>query len=467
MQREAERAKYDAPPYHELELGGEKIRIVGRGIYTEKHFGQLSETIVEHFKTQVLGKKWLEDEGRRPAEQQHIIMRWLSAWDDLRQHGSTEGRKEGEVRYVPLTGEAQELIALADDASRIMQTENRFPDKLRKRLINRRGFQGARYEVAVAATFIRCNFEIQWIDERTGLANKLGKRCEFNAIHKVTGEIIAVEAKSRHRIGTLHEEGAAPHPSALRADVGDLYRKAVRKNPEDKPFAIFIDINLPQQPERPGLDKTWVADIMAMLEQYANANPDDPAPFSFLFVTNFAWHYKGRNIAGASENMFIYIPGAPFQISRETFDAIGRAIKDYGILPSGHLRTGSNQPLAIPDSARHVTVDLTVMTNSQSRATIGQGRTIGQGYRPSYDAPHMEPQPVEIPVLEGTKVKDVIGVWYEPIENIEGLDGFERLDVAPRTDEHKSTHFDLLASSKRGVAKEVKIRVHILYQGET
>jgi hypothetical protein len=76
----------------------------------------------------------------------------------------------------------------------------------------------------------------------------------------------------------------------------------------------------------------------------------------------------------------------------------------------------------------------------------------------------LEPQPVEIPVLEGTKVKEVIGVWYEPIENSAGLDGFEHLNVAPRTDEHKSTHFNLLVSSRRGVATETKIRVHVLYE---
>jgi hypothetical protein len=164
----------------------------------------------------------------------------------------------------------------------------------------------------------------------------------------------------------------------------------------------------------------------------------------------------------------VYLPESQtaFPVLWETFDAIGKAVKDYGKFPSGYLRTNSIFPLPVPVSANNVTVDLTVSTYSQSQSMRGRDRTLGEGYRSSYDAPHLEPQPVEIPVLGGTTVREVIGVWYEAIENSHGLDGFERLDVAPRTDEHRTTHFNLLASSRRGVATETKIRVHILYEAE-
>lgn len=276
MRQEAEEAKYEAPPYREVDLGGQKIRFVGKGIYPERQSGQLCESIVRHFKSQVLGEKWLEDEARKPAGQQHIVMRWLAGWDELLQRAVREEGKPGERIYVPLTGETQELIALADDACRILQKENRFPKKLRERLLNRRQFQGVRYEVAVAATFIRCNFDVEWINDKTGPANKAGKRCEFNAVQRVTGEAVAVEAKSRHRRGTLHEEGVATDPAGLLAEVDGLYKKAVEKNPGDMPFAIFIDVNLPHQPGHLGLDKTWAAEIRETLEQYAKANPGVP-----------------------------------------------------------------------------------------------------------------------------------------------------------------------------------------------
>lgn len=466
MQKEVEEAKYAPPKYHELELGGQKIRIVGRGIYPEESAGQSSNAVVEHFESQVLGKKWLEDEKREPAARRHIIMRWLSAWDELHQQARSQNSQNGERVYVPLSGEAQELLALADDASRILQTEKRLPEKLRNRLRNRQEFEGARYEIAVAGVFIRCNFDVEWIDDKTGTTNKLGKRCEFNAVHKVTGEIIAVEVKRRRRQGAIHEEGGAVDPLSLRADIEPLYRKAVEKRPNDTAFAIFIDVNLPFEPEHQGMEKIWIDDVKATLQRYAKANPSDPAPFSFLFVTNFAWHFGARDVAGTTENFFVYLPESQtaFPVPWETFDAIGKAVRDYGKLPSGYLRTNSIFPLPVPASANHVTTDLTVSTYSQSQAVRAGNRTIGEGYRSSYDAPHLEPQPVEIPVLEGTKVKEVIGVWYEPIENSDGLDGFEHMNVAPRTDEHKTTHFNLLVSSRRGVATETKIRVHVLYQ---
>jgi hypothetical protein len=464
MQQDVEKAKYNPPKYHEVELGGQKIRIVGRGVYSGESLPPLGHTIIEHFKSQVLGQKWLEEEAKKPDEKRHIIIRWLSAWDDLRKSGSQNEDASKTKAYLSLTGETQELIALADDASRILQTENRFPKKLRERLINLREFQGARYELAVAATFIRCNFNVEWINDKTGPTNKLGKRYEFNAVHNVTKEVIAVEAKSRRRKGTLHEEGERPDLATLKANVDKLYKEAVTQGPDDKPFAIFIDINLPHQPELQGMDKTWIAEVMAMLRQYGERYTTEPVPFTFLFATNFAWHYKGQGTAGIPENMFVYNTSTPFQVSKQTFDAIGQAVRDYGKLPSGYLMTNSMWSLPIPEGAHHVTVDLTVSTNSQSRAKVGERRTIGQGYRSSYDAPNMVPQPVEIPVTEGTSVKEIVGIWYEPVDGHEGLEGFERFDVAPRTDEHKNTHFDLLVSSRRGVLAEVKIRVHILYR---
>lgn len=464
MQREMEEAKYEPPKYHEVELGGHKIRIVGRGVYTSKSLGPLSDTIIEHFKTQVLGQKWLDNEAQNPSGERHVILRWLTAWENHRQRGMEQGGTSSAPAYLPISGEVQELIALADDASRVLQTENRFPRKLRERLINIREFQGARYELAVAATFIRCNFRVDWVNDKTGPSNRHGKRYEFNAIHNATKEVVAVEAKSRRRKGTLHEEGEMPDLSGLKADVDRLYKEAAMQGPDDKPFAIFIDINLPHQPERLGMDKTWVEEIWSMLRQYGESNTAGPVPFSFLFATNFAWHYRGREIAGIPENMFVFNASAPFQVSQRTFDAIGQAVRDYGKLPSGYLRTNSMWPLPVPEAAEHVTVDLIVSTNAQSQAMRGSGRTIGQGYRSSYDAPHMTTQPIKIPVKDGTSVNEVLGVWYERVEGAEGLEGFERFDVGVRTDEHRLTHFDLLTSSRRGVATEVKIRVHVLYK---
>lgn len=465
-QLKLEQSKYRAPEYHEFELGGQKFRIVGRGLYPQPHSGQLGDVIVEHFKTQVLGKKWLEEEGRKSADDKHIVARWLTAWDELRAKGHEAARASETQTYSPITGEAQELLALADDASRLLQTEKNFPKKLRTRLLNRNEFQGARYELAIAATFVRTNFRIEWIDDRTGPVNALGKRYDFNAIHQVTGEAIAVETKSRRRKGRLHEAGAAKDEAELSADVYNLYKEATHQNPGDRPFAIFIDINLPHQPTRSGMDKTWTSEVEDILKRYGAANPDDPAPFSFVFFTNFAWHFRGREVAHAPEHFFSFVPGAAHQISKQTFDAIGWAVNGYGSLPGGYLKSGSIYPLEVPASAHEVTTEITVMTQVQAQSMKGTHRAIGQGYRSSRDAPHAEPQEIKIPVPAGVQIKNILAVWFEPLENAEALNSFERMDVALRSDEHRLTHFDLIASSRKGAASETKIRVHIIYESE-
>jgi hypothetical protein len=168
-------------------------------------------------------------------------------------------------------------------------------------------------------------------------------------------------------------------------------------------------------------------------------------------------------VAHTPEHYFSFVPGATHQISQQTFDAVGWAVHRYGSLPSGYLKSNSIYPLEIPESAHEITTELTVRTYAQSQSMRDKPRTIGQGYRSSRDAPHMEPQPVEIPVPE-PQIKRVIGVWFEPIENPEALNAFERMDVALRSDEHRLTHFDLLASSRKGVAGETRIRVHIIYE---
>jgi hypothetical protein len=463
-QLKLEQSKYRAPEYHEFELGGQKFRIVGRGLYAQPHSGQLGDVIVEHFKTQVLGKKWLEEEGRKSQDEQHIVARWLNAWDELRTKGQEAARASETQTYSPITGEAQELLALADDASRLLQMEKKLPKKLRTRLLNRNEFQGARYELAIAAIFIRTNFRIEWIDDKTGPVNSLGKRCDFNAIHQVTGETVAVEMKSRRRKGRLHEAGEAKDSADLSADVYNLYKEATEQNPGDRPFAIFIDINLPHQPARAGTDKTWTSEVEEILKRYGAANSNNPAPFSFVFFTNFAWHFRGREVAHTSEHYFSFVPGATYQISQQTFDAIGWAVHGYGALPDGYLKSGSIYPLKVPESAHEVVTEITVMTQAQSQLMRGTTRTIGQGYRSSRDAPRTEPQPIEIPVPEGVQIKSVIGVWFEPIENAEALNAFERMDVGLRSDDHRLTHFDLLASSRKGVAGETRIRVHIIYE---
>lgn len=67
-------------------------------------------------------------------------------------------------------------------------------------------FQGARYEIAIAAAFVKCDFQIEWIEDKSA------KHPEFIARNPRKREEVAVETKSRRRPGVLHDPGTLPPP---------------------------------------------------------------------------------------------------------------------------------------------------------------------------------------------------------------------------------------------------------------
>ncbi|KAK9329546.1 hypothetical protein V1520DRAFT_379142 [Lipomyces starkeyi] len=141
---------------------------------------------ISDFKT--LGKESFEQQLLLPIKNQNAIVRWRHT----------------------LTGPAKVYQCLGYDLY-WLQLVHRLPESLIERLKELRAFQGARYEVLIAAVFARAGFEIEWIDD----TNAAGKHPEFIATHKNTNKKVGVKTKSRRR-----PEGEIP-------------------------FLIFIDPNVP------------------------------------------------------------------------------------------------------------------------------------------------------------------------------------------------------------------------------
>ncbi|HKO60824.1 MAG TPA: hypothetical protein VJV03_06665, partial [Pyrinomonadaceae bacterium] len=189
-QRQIEREKFSGPPSMKFPIGPDWV---GRIVWNAVHFRPKTETFHE-FIINVLkwtvGKAWYEDQVTLAPHARHVIVKWVYAFGQLARSLTPPNHDQRQVLEATLTGEVKELLVLADDIYRL-QLVRKLPRKLVQRLRSYEAFQGARYEIAIAATFIRCGFEIQWIDERAK------KHCEFNATHKATGETISVETKSR------------------------------------------------------------------------------------------------------------------------------------------------------------------------------------------------------------------------------------------------------------------------------
>lgn len=69
------------------------------------------------------------------------------------------------------------------------------PLKLIERLKCRDGFQGARYEIAMAASLVRAGCDVNWINPKDAVFGV--KTCELIATHRLTGVSFDVEAKKQ------------------------------------------------------------------------------------------------------------------------------------------------------------------------------------------------------------------------------------------------------------------------------
>ncbi len=230
--------------------------------------------------------------------------------------GDTSRSQKGQVYSAAATGETTELIALAHDMY-MLQKANRLPERLINHLRNYGEFQGARYEVAIAAAFVKCGFEIEWIDDLTA------KHPEFVGRHPHTREEVAVETKSRRRPGVLHQSGNMPAPEQLRADVDRLYREALQQDPGNRPFAIFLDVNLPPN---------TTVDAVAGWQREIAGRWQNNEQIALLGFTNFAWHYSG----GAPARHPEFILAVPANSARplasaETLKCLRLALETYGV----------------------------------------------------------------------------------------------------------------------------------------
>jgi len=176
---------------------GQKIRAVRNAI----HFRPLEETFHDfqlNLLLWTLGKNWFDDQMLKPPAERHIILRWRDERNKLLEEHRDPAAPPNQPVKAPLTGSTKALQVLADDIYQLQHALNT-PRKIIERLRNMREFQGARYEILVASLFARCGFDVEFVDDPAK------KNPDFFATN--AGERIAVEAKSRHRAGVLHERG--------------------------------------------------------------------------------------------------------------------------------------------------------------------------------------------------------------------------------------------------------------------
>ena len=311
------------PPAFKTSWNNFTARAVGNRVYLRPPTESFEGFLVGHLRWQ-MGESWCAAAAARPPGARHRLADWFEAW---RSAQPPPGTLPGATFRFRPSGAVRDLVGLADDVCRVCHAGG-LPKSLKTRLKHREQFQGARYELAVAGCLARLGFTLDWHSERST------KHCEFTARHP-SGEVIAVETKSRHRPGVLH---VAPTSTAKpqRADVEGLYREAIAQNPNDRPFAIFLDVNLPPEPERVAFDKTWVQDVRAMLDKLPAPSPCAPDPHALLCVTNLGGYWEQDVLASPPEVLVILSQHAraPLKDVR-MFDALRTTLGRYGAADEG------------------------------------------------------------------------------------------------------------------------------------
>lgn len=280
----------------------------------------------------LFGEDWRKNEAEKPNERRHILLQWVYSYSDWTKRNMKPENKDPESKLweaIP-TGEVQALLLFAYDCY-CLQIINKLPEHLIVRLKNSNTFQGARYEIAVAAVIARAGFAITFLDDKL----KSVRHCEFIAKHKQNGQEIGVEAKSKVRAGILNEQGEAEVDKELRANVQSLFRKARTQKPDGLPYLIFIDINLPSTSGVPLTDKPWFKDINDMLDNYYSRFSSTSDPFNALIFTNYSYHYGGNEGAAPSGEFAVYptpSPETPIKDAR-ILDCIIESLNRYPQIP--------------------------------------------------------------------------------------------------------------------------------------
>ncbi|MFZ5634690.1 MAG: YecA family protein [Bacillota bacterium] len=306
-----------------------------RVIWNTLYYRPLSETfhefILNMLRTTFGGEEWRQEQMSLAIKDRHVLIQWDQSCKDWSRINQTEENEvDDKLWSAEPTGEVKALFSLAYDVY-CLQVVNKLPEFIIKRLKNKREFQGARYEIAIAAIIARAGFEINFLDDKV----KSQVHCEFIAKHKETGIEIGIEAKSRRKKGVLHEEGEFNFNDALKGDIRHLFRKARSQKPADMPYIIFIDLNIPPTPNIPLEVKPWINDIRGILLNYGIPSHSNPDPFNMVFFTNFSFYYGGNEGPVPQGECFVIeseFPQTPLS-NAKILNEIEESVKRYAYIP--------------------------------------------------------------------------------------------------------------------------------------
>ncbi len=317
-----------------IQFKGKKVWALASRLYTNEPANQTFHEFIIDVLRQELGREWWENQINLTADKQHFIIQCFRKHFEWRQRSESPANKVGNIWAAKPDGYSRALLSLAFDVCSLIHAVH-LPEIFLNKLRQYKDYQSVRYEIAIAALFARMGYKITFLDETYAGQKLLPKHCEFVASDLVTKEEIAVEVKSKTRQGVLHRPGEFNKEREFQSSVSKLYRHALEQNPNDKPFIIFLDMNLPfgenQRPE----DNVWLQSVTKMRDNAAFATKGKPSPTNGIVFTNFSYHYGTDKETGNGEWLLELSPQPHFPIRSTDFgNKLMMALRAYGNVPN-------------------------------------------------------------------------------------------------------------------------------------
>ena len=306
---------------------GGTIWAIGSRVYPGRPANETFHELIFHVLRQTLGEPWRAAQAALPDDERHFVLKCFEQLHVfLKEHSDAETLARDGQMSAEANGWVRYLISFAWDVATLIHAGEP-PTQLIDRLRDRESYQGARYEVAVAAIFARLDCSIRWLDTDPSL--RTVKHVEFEATHRPTGQEFAVEAKSRRRDGVLNHPGTPDPDDPLRSDaraVRRLFMDAADKAPKDQPYFIFIDINAPRE-----ADAAWQADVQQWMDRLPAPTTEAPGVYNATYITNFSPQYDADHVTGGGSWLvrwphYVQVPlKHDFQLDLlQALDAYGR-----------------------------------------------------------------------------------------------------------------------------------------------
>ena len=96
---------------------------------------------------------------------------------------------------------------------------------------------------------------------------------------------------------------------------------------------IFVDLNVPPEPEVPVQERPWFKDVWAFMQSLTPATVGAPDEFNTIYLTNFSYHWQRSEKATGGERLFIHSAFPKHPLPPELLGRIDAAVAGYGLIP--------------------------------------------------------------------------------------------------------------------------------------